>query len=378
MDSEDFFAAAHVGKVDCDLAVETAGAEECGVEDVGAVGCGDDDDAVLRVEAVHFDEESIERLLAFVMPSSHAVTTVAPHRIDFVDKNEAGGTFAALFEHVTDARGADPDEHFDEVRPADAEERNIGLAGDSAGEEGFASPGGSDHENPFGDAAAEFLEFFRVTEEVDQFGDFFPRLFNPGDILEGDLVFVPRHHAGFAFAEVEGTAAGHFKLRAENEIKNDEKEEDGEKSDERGGEEIGFRADGRSDAGFGHLLFQGFAVEGHENGGAEGNEAFLGFGGRRNGDHLAVVARNGLGVAAFFDHELDRLFLGGDDFSLGQEGGEFRVGKLVDLGEVPPTENEGAADEGESDGEEKEASPVELGVGVNAAGALIFWFVGIV
>ena len=378
MDAEDFFAAAHVGEVDRDLAVETAGAEEGGVEDVGAVGCGDDDDAVLRVEAVHLDKECIERLLAFVMPSSHAVTAVASDRIDFIDKNEAGGAFAALFEHVTDARGADPDEHFDEVGSADAEERDIGLAGDGAGEEGLAGAGRADHENAFGDAAAELLEFFRIAEEVNQFGDFFPRLFDPGDILEGDLVFVPRHHAGFAFAEVESTAAGHFELRAEDEIQNDEKEENREKSDECGGEEIGFRADGRSDAGFGHLLFQGFAVEGHEDGGAEGNEAFLGFGRRRNGDHFAVVARNGLGVAAFFDHELDRLFLGGDDFSLGQEGREFRVGKLVDLGEVPSAENEGAADEGESDGEEKESSPIELGVGVNAAGALIFGFVGIV
>jgi hypothetical protein len=255
---------------------------------------------------------------------------------------------------------------------------NIGLAGDSAGEEGFAGPGGSDHENPFGDAAAEFLEFFRVTEEVDQFGDFFPRLFDSGDILEGDLVFVPRHHAGFAFAEVESTAAGHFELRAEDEIQNDEKEENREKSDECGGEEIGLRADGWRDADFGQLFFQGFAVEGHENGGAEFDEAFLGFGRRRDGDHLAVVTGNGLGIAAFFDHELDRFFHGGDDFAFRQEGGEFRVSEFVDLGEVPAAENEGAADEGESDSEEKKSSPAELGVRITAAGALIFRFVGIV
>ena len=141
VDAEDFFAAAHIGEIDGDLAVEAARTEQGGVEDVGAVGRGDDDDAVLRVKAVHLDEERVECLLAFVVPAAHTVAAVAPDGVDFIDEDEAGRALAALLEHVTDARGADADEHLDEVGAADAEEGDIGFAGDGAGEEGFPGAG---------------------------------------------------------------------------------------------------------------------------------------------------------------------------------------------------------------------------------------------
>jgi hypothetical protein len=141
---------------------------------------------------------------------------------------------------------------------------------------------------------------------------------------------------------------------------------------------VASRFDGGRDPGLGQLFFQRLAVEGHEDGGAEFDEAFLGFGGRRDGHHFAVVAGNGLGVAAFFDDEFDRALLGGDDFALFEQFGEFRVGQLVDLGEVAAAENEGAADESEGHGKEEKPPPVELRVRVGAARTAVFGFVAIV
>ena len=118
---------------------------------------------------------------------------------------------------------------------------------------------------------------------------------------------------------------------------------------------------------------QRLTVEGHKDGRAEFDEAFLGLGGGRNGDHLAVVAGDGLGVTAFFDDEFERAFGGGDDFSPGEQLGEFRVAEFVDLGEVAAAENESAADEGEGHGEKEESPPVELRIRVGAArGARFF------
>ena len=51
MHLEDLEAALDVGEVDGDAAVEAAGAEEGGVEGVGAVGGGEDDHARVAVEA---------------------------------------------------------------------------------------------------------------------------------------------------------------------------------------------------------------------------------------------------------------------------------------------------------------------------------------
>src|SRR5439155_5809394 len=132
---EDRLAAAHVGKVDGDLAVEAAGAEQGGVENVGPVGGGDDDDAFGGVEAVHLDEQGVEGLFAFIVAAAEAMAAAAADGVDLVDENEAGGVLARLIEHVAHAAGANADEHLDEIRAADAEEGGVRLTGDRLGEQ---------------------------------------------------------------------------------------------------------------------------------------------------------------------------------------------------------------------------------------------------
>ena len=46
VDLEDLQATRDIWQRDHDLAIEAARSDECGIEDIGAVGCGDDDDAV--------------------------------------------------------------------------------------------------------------------------------------------------------------------------------------------------------------------------------------------------------------------------------------------------------------------------------------------
>ena len=72
VDLEDGLAAGAVGAVDHDLAVEAARAQQGGVQDVGAVGGGDQDDVVLHLEAVHLDQELVQGLLALVVAAAHA------------------------------------------------------------------------------------------------------------------------------------------------------------------------------------------------------------------------------------------------------------------------------------------------------------------
>ena len=103
MDAQNFFAAFHVGQIDRDLAIETPGTQQRRIEHIGPVGGGDDDHAFLRIEAVHLDEQRIERLLAFVVAAADAVTAMTADRVDFVDENDAGRGFLALLEHVAHA-----------------------------------------------------------------------------------------------------------------------------------------------------------------------------------------------------------------------------------------------------------------------------------
>ena len=97
VDLEDFVAALDVGQRDVDLAVEAAGAGQGGVEHVGAVGGGDDDDLVVGVEAVHLDEDGVEGLLAFVVSAGgQAVAAAAADGVDFIEEDDAGGGFLGL------------------------------------------------------------------------------------------------------------------------------------------------------------------------------------------------------------------------------------------------------------------------------------------
>ncbi len=239
VDMENLFATADVGQVDAHFAVETARAQQRGIEHVLAVGRGDDDDAFLRLDAVHLDEQRIERLLAFVVAAAHAGAAAAAHGVDFVDEDQAGRVLLALLEHVAHARGADADEHFHEIGAADAEEGHVGLARDGLGEQRLAGAGRADHEHALGDASAEALEPARVLEELDDFAELFLGLVDAGDVLERHLVAVAGHHARLALAEAEGALARHADLLAEEEIHQADEEDDRQEIDDQRPDDVG-------------------------------------------------------------------------------------------------------------------------------------------
>ena len=145
----------HVGARHDDAAVEAARAQERRVEHVGPVGRGDEDDALVRLEAVHLDEQLVQRLLALVVTAAEAGAAVAADGVDLVDEDDAGRVLLALLEQVAHAAGADADEHLDEVRAGDREERHARLAGDGAREQRLAGARRAHHQDALGDAAAE-------------------------------------------------------------------------------------------------------------------------------------------------------------------------------------------------------------------------------
>ena len=228
VDLEDLFAATDVGTIDDDATIEAAGAEKSGVENVGAVGRGDEDDAVVGLEAVHLDEELVEGLLALVVSAAEACAAVTSDCVDLVDEDDAGGVLLALLEEVADAGCADADEHLDEVRTGDGEEGDVGFAGDCAGEEGLAGARRSDEQDALGDAAAEALELLRFAEELDDLLELFLGFVDAGDVLEGDLLLLHGEQTGARLAEAHGLVAAGLHLAEEEEP---EAEQEGEGRD---------------------------------------------------------------------------------------------------------------------------------------------------
>ena len=160
VDAQDLLAALDVGPRHHHLAVEAPGTEERRVEHVGPVRGRDQDDALVGLEAVHLDEELVERLLALVVAAAESRAAVASDRVDLVDEDDAGRVLLALLEEVAHARGADADEHLDEVGARDREERHVRLAGDRlARAASCRCPGGPTRSTPFGILPPSFWNF---------------------------------------------------------------------------------------------------------------------------------------------------------------------------------------------------------------------------
>ena len=144
---EDGEAPAQIGPRHHDAAVEAARAQQRRVEHVGPVGRRDQDHALVALEAVHLDEQLVQRLLALVVTAAETGAAVAADRVDLVDEDDAGRVLLALQEEIAHARGADADEHLDEVGARDREEGHAGLAGHRAREQRLAGARRTDQQH---------------------------------------------------------------------------------------------------------------------------------------------------------------------------------------------------------------------------------------
>ena len=116
MHIENLLAAPDIGQGNVHLAVEAARTQQCGVQNVGAVGGSHHDDAHVGLEAVHLDQHLVERLLALVIAAAQACAALAAYCVDFVNKNDAGGILLGVVEHVAHPRSAYTHEHFHKIR----------------------------------------------------------------------------------------------------------------------------------------------------------------------------------------------------------------------------------------------------------------------
>ena len=64
---------------------------------------------------IFIDEQLVERLFARVVAAAKASAAMATDGVDLVDEDDARRVLLALLEQIADARGADADEHLDEV-----------------------------------------------------------------------------------------------------------------------------------------------------------------------------------------------------------------------------------------------------------------------
>ena len=126
-------------------------------------------------------------------------------------KTMHGAFCFGLREQIAHARRADADEHLDEFRSAQAEERHLGFAGHRAGEQRLAGSRRADQQHALRNLAAEVGELARGLQELDDLAQLLRRFIHARHILERrlDVVFRvdlrlaarERHHAAFGAAD---------------------------------------------------------------------------------------------------------------------------------------------------------------------------------
>src|SRR6185369_4819224 len=167
MDLEDHLAPLDIRTGDHHLAIETAGPQQGRVENIGTVGGGDQDDALVGFETVHLHQKLVEGLLALVVSAPQAGAAMTPDGIDFIDEDDAGGALLPLEKQVANPAGADTDEHLDKVGAGDGEKRYSGLASNGPGQQGFAGARRSHQQYTFRNPAPQLGKFLGILEKRD-------------------------------------------------------------------------------------------------------------------------------------------------------------------------------------------------------------------
>ena len=109
MQLEDRQPAVDIRDIDGHLTIEPAGAQQRRVEDVRPVRRAHHDEPRVAGEAVHLDEDLVQRLLALVVALADAGPAFAAGRIELVDEDDRRGRLARLAKQVADPGGADTD-----------------------------------------------------------------------------------------------------------------------------------------------------------------------------------------------------------------------------------------------------------------------------
>ena len=167
VDLQDFLPALYIGASHRDLAVKAARPQDRGVEDVDPVGRRHDDDSFIDAEAVHFHQQLVEGLFAFVVGTSQTCTSAARDRVDLIYEYDAGGILLCLFKHVTDAGCADTDKHLYKIGARNAEKRHLSLSGNSSCQKGLTCAGSTLQKDSLGDTRTDFGVFGGIAKEID-------------------------------------------------------------------------------------------------------------------------------------------------------------------------------------------------------------------
>ncbi len=207
MHLQNLLATFHVWCVDLDLTVESTRSKQSRVQDVGSVGCCNQNHIGLGIKTVHLDKKLIQGLFALVVTAAHSSATVSTDGVNLVDEDDRRRVFFGLSEEVTHTRSSHTNEHFHEVGAGDRIEGHVRLTGHSTREKGFSCSRRAIEQHTLRDSGAHLLELLGVLQEFLNLMKLLDSLIRAGHVLEGDRWGFLRHKLRSRLAKLHDARA---------------------------------------------------------------------------------------------------------------------------------------------------------------------------
>ena len=185
------------------MAVKSARAKQGAIENFGTIRCREQKHTDIGLESVHFHQQRIQSLFAFVIDSSDMHTALAADGVQFINEDDARCMDFSLLKQVSYASSADADKHFNEIASADQKEWHLGFPGDGAGEQCFTCAWRPDKKHTLRDPSAHFLILFWVLEKMHNLLQFKFGFVATSHVIKGNASVGVRNEASATLANRE-------------------------------------------------------------------------------------------------------------------------------------------------------------------------------
>mmetsp|Transcript_29281 Transcript_29281/g.113541 ORF Transcript_29281/g.113541 Transcript_29281/m.113541 type:complete len:334 (-) Transcript_29281:802-1803(-) len=152
-----------------DPPIEATGSKKSLIQDIRPVCRSDHNDTIIAFEAVHFDQNLVERLLTLVIATGNACASLPPDSINFVDEDDARSVLLRLTEQISHTRCTHANEHFHKLGSRDGEERHSCFSGNSPRKESLSGSRGTFQDHTPRDLCSELAERIGLLQEANDF-----------------------------------------------------------------------------------------------------------------------------------------------------------------------------------------------------------------
>ena len=129
MDTKDLLTSLNIWSADHNLTVKTSRSQNRWIKNIHTVCRRKHNDTFVRTETIHLNKHLVQCLLTLIMTATKTRATLSGNRINLIDKHDTWCILLCILKQITHTARTNTDEHLDEIRTGNREERNTSFSG---------------------------------------------------------------------------------------------------------------------------------------------------------------------------------------------------------------------------------------------------------